>query len=845
MENQTTSKLYTFWHLTKEEILLHFSVDQEKGLTKKQVALQKKLNRANKLYPKKHFKSIFLFLKQWNSPFIYLLLFCALISLILYDKTDAFIIFSIILVSSILSFFQERGACLAVEKLLQIVKTKTFVIREGCKKEVFLDEVVAGDIVTFSAGDLIPADCYILECTDLFVDEAALTGETFSSEKHISVLAKQTAIAKRTNSLFMGTHVVSGYAKAIAVLTGADTEFGKISRHLEKKIPETEFEKGIRKFGNLLLLVALYFLAGIFAINIYLNRPILEALLFSLAIAIGLTPQLLPAIISVNLSWGAKKMAQKKVIVKRLNSIENFGSMDVLFSDKTGTLTKGKILLNKAVSVLGYESLKVLQYAFINATSQTGYTNPIDEAICLQKPYIKNSWEKLDEIPYDFVRKKLSILIKIEKDTVIITKGAFQNILDICSYFDDGSDNISDILIQKENLKNLYLDYSNQGFRVLAVSYKKSSSSHISYSDENEMIFLGFLLFSDTPKENISQTVENLKNLGIELKIITGDNRFIAKNIATLLNLTHDKIITGSEISEISDEALAVLVNQRSIFAEIEPNQKEKIILASRKLNHVVGYIGDGINDITALHAADVSISVNTAVDAAKEVADIVLLDKELSVLLDGVIAGRMTFINTMKYIFMATSANFGNMFSMAGASIFLSFLPLLPKQVLLTNLMEDLPEMTIAMDNVDKQMIEKPRRWNIAFIKKFMIVFGLISSVFDFATFGILILLGATQEQFRTGWFMESVITASFIVLIVRTFGPFYKSSPSKILLSMVCLVIFITLLLPWIPYNDLLGFTQIPFHFYPFLFAIIVLYMTCVEVAKKIVYRKWLRNF
>lgn len=845
MTKTQNDELETFWHLSQQDLLAKYQIDVEKGLSDEEAKQRLKTYGYSLLKTQKHTGTLRLLLAQFNSPLIYLLLFCAGLSLILYDNTDALIIFSIILISGFLTFLQERGAVKAMEKLLKIVQVKATVIRDGKKMEISIEEVVPGDIVEFSAGDVIPGDCYLLESKDLFVDEATLTGETFYAEKCTGILPEATPIAKRTNSLFMGTHVVSGTAKAIVIFTGQNTEFGKISKRLSIKPPETEFEQGIRGFGHLLIQVTLYLLLAIFAFNIYFEKPFIESLLFALALAVGLTPQLLPAIISINLAHGAKRMAEKRVIVKRLASIENFGSMNILCCDKTGTLTSGKIRLEKACSIDGTKSEKVLLYAYLNAKFQSGYVNPVDEAISQAMPQTITGWVKLDEVPYDFVRKRLSLLVKNDSAKLLITKGAFQQIIEICTKAQTEAGNIVDINTVLKELNDRFAEFSGNGFRTLGIAYKNGEGiSSLTHEDETQMIFFGFLLFLDTPKENIVDSVANLEKMGIALKIITGDNKFMAMNLAQYLNIPKEKILTGTEISKMSDNALFQQVNNNSLFAEIEPNQKERIILALRKSMHVVGYMGDGINDVTALHAADVSISVNNAADAAKEIADIILLDKDISVLQEGVKAGRMTFANTLKYIFMASSANFGNMFSMAGASLFLSFLPLLPKQVLLTNLMEDFPEMTIATDNVDEEVVAKPLRWNINFIRNFMIVFGLISSIFDYATFGLLLLLNASVEEFRTGWFVESVVSAAFIVLIVRTFRPFYASRPSKPLLTTVILIIALTFLLPLTPLAPFLGFTIIPGIFYLFILLIIILYMLLVEIAKKIFLKRWLKQ-
>ncbi len=755
---------------------------------------------ANRLKPKKRSDAFTLLIAQFKSPIILILLFATVLSLFLHNLVDASIILTIVVISGLLGFWQEHGASNAVEKLLAIVQIKAAVLRDGNQQEIPVEDIVPGDIVILNAGDIVPGDCLLLESKDLFVDEAMLTGETFPVEKAVSVLPADTALAQRTNAVWMGTHIVSGNAKALVILTGKNTEFGKVSERLKLKAPETEFEHGIRRFGYFLGEVTLVLVVIIFAINVYLHRPVLESFLFSLALAVGLTPQLLPAIISINLAHGAKKMAQKKVIVKRLASIENFGSMNVICSDKTGTLTEGTVQVESALDVNGDANEKVFLFAYLNAFYETGFTNPIDEAILNYRKIDLSEYRKQDEIPYDFLRKRLSIAVTHGDAHLMVTKGALTNILDVCSSAETKEGNIVEIASMQDQIQKHFAEFSNQGFRTLGIAYKNiPSESLINKSDEKDMTFLGFLTLFDPPKANIIDTIASLKKLGVSLKIITGDNHLVAASLSKKMGLSDTKIITGPELRQMSDGALLRSVGAVDVFAEIEPNQKERIIIAMRKAGNVVGYMGDGINDASALHAADVGISVDTAADVAKDAADIVLLEKDLGVLVEGVREGRTTFANTLKYVFMATSANFGNMFSMAGVSLFIPFLPLLPKQILLTNLMTDFPEMTIATDSVDDEMIDHPRRWDIKAIRKFMITFGLVSSVFDYLTFGLLLLiLHANEGQFRTGWFLESVISASMIVLVIRSRKPFFRSRPGKYLLMATLSIAVITLIFP-----------------------------------------------
>ncbi len=847
----------TFWSLPTGQLLQQMH-STTAGLSR-QDAKQRLIEYGANSLKKTHKSSgLMLLLNQFKSPIILILIFAAVLSIFLKDAADAILILTIVLISGLLGFWQEQGASNAVEKLLALVQVKATVLRNGESQEIPNQEVVPGDIVVLCAGKNIPGDCLFLESKELSVDEAALTGETYPVDKISGVLPAETELSQRTNSLYMGTNVISGTGKAVVVFTGKETEFGKVSERLKLRSPETEFERGLSKFGYFLMEVTLILVVLIFLANVYLHRPVLESFLFSLALAVGLTPQLLPAIVSVNLARGAKKMAKKQVIVKRLPAIENFGSMNVFCTDKTGTLTEGEVKIHSAVDGLGKESDKVLLYIYLNAASASGYVNAIDAAIREYKKFDISGYDKLDELPYDFNRKRLSILFKKAKNTVlkspqveesfktdsthlIITKGALKNILDICSTVETAEGKIIDIADQQEKLHQQAVDLGSKGFRVLGVAYRDFDRDTLSKDDETKMIFLGYLALFDPPKVGIADTLKELEMLGITPKMITGDSKAVAISIIQQVGLPEPKTLTGSELDKLSDEALIHRVQYTNVFAEVEPNQKERIIIALKKAGNVVGYLGDGINDASALHAADVGISVESAVDVAKEAADIVLMAKDLNVLVAGVKEGRVTFANTLKYVFMATSANFGNMFSMAGISLFLPFLPLLPSQILLTNLLTDFPELTIATDRVDKELVSKPRRMDIKFIRNFMIVFGLLSSIFDYLTFGaLLLLLHAQPEQFRTGWFLESVISASLVVLVVRTRQSIFRSKPGKYLFMATLATIGVTIIIPWTPLGTLLGFQPLPLNFMLVLGAIVVLYVTAAENVKRVFYNQ-----
>ena len=819
-----------------------------------------------------------LLLRQFTSPIILMLLGAALLSFGLDSPTDGLIILMIVLVSGLLGFWQEHGAERAVQQLLAVVELRCAVWRDGVEVSIPMAEVVRGDWVRLAAGDGIPGDCRLLEERDLCVDEAALTGESFPVEKRVDQLAADTPLAQRANVLHLGTHVVSGSGRAVVVHTGRATAYGAIADRLRLRSPETEFERGVRRFGNLLVEVTLILIALIFAFNVLLKRPVVDSFLFALALGVGLTPQLLPAIISVNLAQGARSMARRRVIVKRLAAIENFGSMDVLCSDKTGTLTEGVVRLGQALAADGQPCPAVLGLARLNALFETGFVNPIDAALRelpdpppgpnqglagppggagaaseLPEPGEWSGlpglpadpavWSKLDEKPFDFHRKRQSVLLQTRQAGVapqLITKGALDRVLEVCSLARRADGSLLPLADLEAGIRELAQERARLGQRVLGVASRRHPPEVIGVDSERAMTFEGLLVLADPLKAGIAATVAELAGLGVRLKIITGDSAPVAERIAREAGLADPHVLTGADLLALSDAALPLRAEACDVFAEVEPNQKERLIGALRRAGHVVGYLGDGINDAPALHAADVGLSVQGAVDVAKEAADIVLLEPDLAVLAAGIREGRRTFANTLKYVLMATSANFGNMTSMAGASLLLPFLPLLPKQILLTNLLTDLPEMTIATDRVDPDWINRPRRWDIAFIKRFMLAFGLVSSVFDYLTFAVLLwLLRCDAAHFRTGWFVESVLSAAMVVLVVRTRRPLLASRPSRSLIAATLAVLAATLLLPYTPLGHLFGFLPLPLPFLGLLALILLAYVISAEAVKGWFYR------
>jgi P-type Mg2+ transporter len=835
-----------YWNCTPEQLItaLHTS---RNGLQPEDAEQRLKQYGLNTISAQKQTTALRLLLSQFKSPLVLILIFAAIVSGIVGEWVDASIVLAIVFGSTILGFVQEYTASNTVEKLRSQITIKSSLLRGNQLLLMPSEQVVPGDVVVLSAGGLIPADGIVLEANDFFINQAVLTGETFPVEKKPSVVPANASLSERSNCVFMGTSASSGTAQVLTVQTGKATVFGQVAERLRLHSPETEFERGIRHFGNMLTQVMLMMVVVVLAVNVFLAKPLLDSILFALALAVGLTPELLPAIISITLSHGAQKMAKRGVIVRRLTSIENFGSMDVLCTDKTGTLTEGVVHLDGALDAQGQPSEVVLRYAYLNAHYQTGLNNPLDEAIqgAAQKAGLEIGVEKkVDEIPYDFVRKRLSVVTDNGKgERTLITKGALDYVLSICTSF-QSEDRAHPIDAKtRAEIEQRYNEWSEKGFRVLGVATKVVNGQPDSYShtDENALTFAGFLLFFDPPKADVQQAIADLSKRGVQIKIITGDNQKVARHVAEAVNLPLQGVMTGKQLNDLRDEALWHLAEKTTLFAEVDPNQKERIILALQKTRHVVGYMGDGINDAPALHAADVGISVDTAVDVAKDAADFVLLKNDLTILRQGIDEGRVTFANTLKYILTTISANFGNMFSMAGASMLLSFLPLLAPQILLNNFLSDIPAVTIASDNVDSEMVEKPHRWNTRFIRNYMVLFGLVSSIFDFMTFGtLLFLFRASPEEFRTGWFIESLITELVIALVVRTRHLFFRSRPGTLLFASTLIFIGITLVLPYLPFISVFGFVPLPAPLMLAMLGLTMLYVLATELAKKYFYSR-----
>jgi Mg2+-importing ATPase len=840
--------------LPTEEVLARLDTSQS-GLTSEEATNRLQTYGYNQLPQKKRRAGAVEFLYHLRNPLVFILLFAGLISGLIGKALDAGIIFAIVLISVVLDVYQETKAEKSAEMLKKRVVTTATVLRDGAKKEIPLSSLVPGDIIHLSAGDIVPADSRVISQKDLYVDQSGLTGESFPVEKTTTVTtaAGNVTITEASNYVFLGTSVVSGTAAAVAVRTGGSTEYGKIAEQLVGRAPETEFERGLRRFGFLITQVALVLVIFVFFTNAFLKpvvshqqTDILESLLFAVALAVGLTPELLPMIVSVNLSRGALEMSKKSVIVKRLASIQNFGNMDVLCTDKTGTLTENVITLVLHTDIEGKDSEKVLFYAFLNSHYETGLKSPLDDAVLKYKQLDVKGFDKVDEVPFDFIRRRVSIVVEHEKGRLMICKGALEEIARVCSHLELENKIVDLSSEQQKKMRENYHKLSSQGFRVLGVSYRRAEEKpSYSVKDEKDMIFLGFIAFMDPPKESSKESLQLLKKSGIELKILTGDNELVTGKVCEQLGFKIKGVVLGSEVAELQDAALARMVKRANVFARVSPAQKDRIMSALKRNGHVVGFLGDGINDATSMHTADVGISVENAVDVAKESADIILLQKDLTVLSAGALEGRKTFGNTMKYILMGISSNFGNMFSAAGASVFLPFVPMLPTQILLNNMLYDISEVAIPTDNVDQEYIQKPKRLDITYIRNFMLFFGPISSIFDFLTFFIMLQVFngyANVSLFRTAWFIESLCTQTLVIFAIRTRKSlFYKSRPSKALFLTSIIVVAIAVIFPLTPLGIPFEFIAPPLKFFGILAGFVGAYLVLVEILKRLFYKRY----
>ena len=766
-----------YWTIGPERVLQQLQSRPE-GLTAAEVAVRTRIYGPNRVRSRQTLSRARVFLGQLKSPLLLLLLLAAGLSGMTGAWVDTGIVLVIVAASVGIGYVREYAAQSAAAALERGVRTHTSAIRQGRLAPLPADELVPGDIVQLDAGSLVPGDAVILEASDFFVNEAVLTGESFPVEKRAGISPPDTRLAERLNCVFFGTNVRSGGARCVIVRTGAATEFGAIAGRLQWRPPATEFDRGLQRFGYLLTTAMLIMVLLVFVAHVIRGRPAIETLLFAVALAVGLSPELLPAILSVNLARGAQAMAHAGVLVRRLNAIENLGSMDVLCTDKTGTLTEGVVRLEGAYDAWGAPSAEVLRLGAVNASLETGLANPLDEAILAAHAPRLTGLQKLGEVPFDFVRKRVSVIVQTGESIQLITKGAFLQTLEICTHTLDGRPLGPD---ERARIATRHDQWAADGIRVLAVAFRSLERSAARGREaEIGLQFAGFLTFLDRPKESAGAAIRDLAALGVTVKLITGDARLVAAHVAALVGMRHDALLTGQALGHLSDDALWHAAERTDIFAEIDPVQKERIIRALRATGHVVGFLGDGVNDAPAMHAADTSLSVDGAADVAREAADFVLLQRDLDVIRRGIVEGRKTFANTLKYILTTTSANLGNMVSMAAASLWLPFLPLTAGQILLNNFLSDIPAVGLADDSVDPELVATPQRWNMRFIGGFMVKFGVLSSVFDAVTFATLLLVFATPVAvFRTGWFVESLLTELVIALVVRTRRPFFRSRP------------------------------------------------------------------
>jgi Mg2+-importing ATPase len=786
------------------------------------------------------------FLSKFRNPLVIILLAASAVSALTGEVTSFLVISVIVLVSISLDFVQEHRAGQAAERLRQTVAVRVQVVRDGKPCQVSLAEVVPGDVVLLAAGDIVPGDGRVLEAKDFFVNQALLTGEPYPVEKKPGELSEESEILAAGNTVLLGSSVISGTSRVLVCRTGINTVLGEIADTLVAKAPPTAFEQGTRRFGLLIMRLTVLLVLFVLLVNAVFHRPWLESFLFAVALAVGLTPELLPMVVSVTLARGAQRMAAKRVIIKQLASIHNLGSMDVLCTDKTGTLTEARIHLERHVDSLGRESERVLELAYLNSFFETGLKSPLDEAILEHTEVDVTKWHKIDEVPFDFERRRVSVLVDNGTTRLLIVKGAPEDVVRLAAAYEgaDAADTRPLDDAAQASIRTLSESLGRDGFRVLGIAWRQVGPDHphAVVGDETELVFAGFAAFFDPPKESAKAVLPRLAASGVAVKIVTGDNELVTTHVCSELGVPITGILTGSEIQKMDDQALMVQAERVNLFCRVTPVQKNRIILALKKRGHTVGYLGDGINDAPSLHSADVGISVDSAVDIAKDAAEIILLERDLGVLHDGVIEGRRTFCNVMKYIMMGTSSNFGNMFSMAGGSLFLPFLPMLPVQILLNNKLYDFSEIPIPLDNVDEEYLVRPRQWDMTFVRNFMVTIGPVSSVFDFLTFFVMIeIFHAGEALFHTGWFVESMATQVLVIFIIRTHKNPLRSRPNSWLTVCSLAVASIAVVLPFTPLGSYLGFVPLPPLFFLFLAGMVVLYLLIVEQVKQWFYRRY----
>ncbi len=835
-----------FWQQPLAELLKSLNT-AETGLTSSEASDRLERIGPNVLHPPRK-RSLFLqFLARFRNPLVIILLIASAVSAFTGDVTSFLIISTIVVLSVTLDFIQEHRASRAAEQLRQSVAVRVKAFRDGRSSDIRAAALVPGDVVLLAAGDLVPADGRVLQAKDFFVNQALLTGESYPVEKAPQDLTEGgQGLADAVNSVFMGAAVVSGSATVLLCRTGPKTALGEIADTLTTKAPATSFEQGTQHFGLLIMRLTILLVLFVVLVNALFHRPWLESFLFAVALAVGLTPELLPMVVSVTLARGAMRMAAKKVIVKKLPSIHNLGSMDVLCTDKTGTLTQARIRLERHVDSLGRESRRVLEMAYLNSFFETGLRSPMDDAILEHSDIDITDWRKIDECPFDFERRRVSVLVENENSRLLAVKGAPEDILRLSTTFEeDGAGNPQPLIdAARARIQELYEELGSEGFRVLGIAWKRVGLDHphAVVDDETELVFAGFAAFLDPPKDSAATALSALAGAGVAVKIVTGDNETVTKHICEKLSLTISGILTGADIHGMDDEALQARVEEVNLFCRVTPMQKNRVILALKRRGRVVGYLGDGINDAPPLHSADIGISVDSAVDVAKDAAEMILLERDLNVLCDGVLEGRRTFGNIMKYIMMGTSSNFGNMFSMAGASLLLPFLPMLPVQILLNNLLYDFSEIPIPLDSVDEEYLARPRHWNMKFIRNFMLAAGPVSSIFDFLTFYVLLaFFHADEKLFHTGWFVESMATQVFVIFIIRTRRYPLQSLPNPWLTTCSLAVVMLAVIFPFTALGSDFGFVPLPSSFYVILAVMVLVYLLAVEVIKQWFFRRF----
>ncbi|HET7225670.1 MAG TPA: magnesium-translocating P-type ATPase [Candidatus Eisenbacteria bacterium] len=835
-----------FWQQSPRDVLAALDTDG-RGLTTAEAARRLAVSGRNVFAPPRQRALVLQFLARFANPLLLLLLVAAGISGATGDVASALIITGMIVLSVTLDFVQEARAGRAAERLQKSVALTARVVRDGRGAELPAAEIVPGDVIELAAGDLVPADGLVLEANDCTAQQALLTGEPFPAEKRAGEAAAPGAAAgEAVNAVFMGTSIVSGSARMVACRTGAATAFGEIRDTLARRPPATAFESALRSFGLLILRIAVVMVAGVLVVNAAFHRPWLESFLFAVALAVGLTPELLPMVMSVTLARGAMRMAKQRVIVKRLSAVHDLGSMDVLCTDKTGTLTEARIRLERHVDAAGRDSARVLELAFVNSALQAGLRSPLDDAILRHAEVSAQGWRKRDELPFDFMRRCVSVLAEHDGEVALVTKGACEDVIARATRYEaDGPASLAPLDdAARAQLARQFQALSADGYRVLGVAWKAmpAATPHVTVADERELTFAGFAAFEDPPKAEAAAALAALAAGGVTVKIVTGDHELVAEHVCRELNMPVAGVVTGAELDGLDDAALAARVEQVTLFCRVTPPQKSRVIRALRARRHVVGYLGDGINDAPPLHEADVGISVDGAVDVARAAADLILLDHDLAVLQRGVREGRRTFANIVKYVMMGTSSNFGNMFSMAGGTLLLPFLPLLPVQILANNFLYDLSEVPIPLDRVDESMLARPPHWDVGEIRRFMLVVGPVSSVFDFLTFWVLrSRLHAGPALFHTGWFVESMATQVLVIFVIRTRGNPLRSRPSPVLVATSLAVVAVALALPWTPPGRWLGFVPLPAAFLALLAPIAVVYLLAVDVVKRLFYRSF----